>query len=188
MPDRIECGTYLVAAAMTGGEIVVNQANPLDMKSILQKLIETGCEVQGKRDKIYLRSKKGELFSSCLKTGPYPAFPTDLQSPFLALLTLAKGESTIEENIFESRFGVVNELRKMGADVHVIDNVAHIYGVEHLNGGKVIAKDLRGGAALVCACLAAEGCSTISGTEHIERGYANFAQKLRDLGAEIEKI
>lgn len=188
MPDRIECGTYLVATAMTGGEIEVIGADSLHMKTILQKLIEIGCEVYVKRDKIYVKAKKDSLFSSCLKTGPYPAFPTDLQSPFLALLTVAKGKSVVEENIFENRFNVVNELCKMGAKIQISEGTAYIQGVENLTGGVVTAPDLRGGAALVCAGLSAEGCTIIHGTEHIERGYNDIVKTLRGLGADIINI
>lgn len=187
IPDRIECGTYLVAAAATGGEIIIKNTESTHVESILEKLIETGCTVGVKRDKIYL--KAGEKLQALNKivTKPYPGFPTDLQSPFLTMLTLAKGRSSIEENIFENRFSFTNELNRMGADITIEDNHAIINGVKKLHGCKVTATDLRGGASLAIAGLMAEGETTIEGIEHIERGYANFFQALSSLGADIRK-
>ncbi len=187
IPDRIECGTYLVATAATGGEILIRNSEGNHIKSILEKLEETGCIVRVERDKIYLKSC--ERLSSLEKiiTSPYPGFPTDLQSPFLTMLTLAKGKSYVEENIFENRFAFTNELKKLGADIYVKDNYAIINGVDELKGCKISATDLRGGASLVIAGLMAQGETIIDGIEHIERGYANFSQNLRKLGADIRK-
>ncbi|MFV0518514.1 MAG: UDP-N-acetylglucosamine 1-carboxyvinyltransferase [Aminipila sp.] len=187
IPDRIESGTYLVAAAATGGEIVLNCTNSRHLESILEKLKETGCEVGVKQDKIYLKANKQ---IDCIKdiiTGPYPDFPTDLQSPFLAMLTTAKGKSSIKETIFENRFAFTKELEKMGANITVRDNCATVKGVEFLRGNRVTATDLRGGAALVIAGLMAHGETIIDDIEHIERGYADFSRTLRSLGADIRK-
>ncbi|WP_312653043.1 UDP-N-acetylglucosamine 1-carboxyvinyltransferase [Aminipila sp.] len=187
IPDRIECGTYLVAAAATGGEIVVKNAESLHLKSILEKLIETGCTVGVKRDRIYLKACEKLTALDKLITGPYPEFPTDLQSPFLTMLTLAEGKSYVEETIFENRFAFANELKRMGADLLVEDNHAFVTGVKELQGCRVAATDLRGGASLAIAGLMAQGETFIEGIEHIERGYADFSQTLRSLGADIRK-
>ncbi|QHI73049.1 UDP-N-acetylglucosamine 1-carboxyvinyltransferase [Aminipila terrae] len=187
IPDRIECGTYLVAAAATGGEITINNVKSQHLKSILEKLIETGCEVGVKRDKIYLKACSKLNALDRIITGPYPEFPTDLQSPFLTMLTLAEGKSYVEETIFENRFAFTNELRKMGADIQVENNRAFVTGVGTLQGCRVAATDLRGGASLAIAGLMAQGETIIEGVEHIERGYADFSQTLKSLGADIRK-
>ena len=187
IPDRIECGTYLTAVAATGGEIVLNNAESRHLKSILEKLRETGCTVGVKRDKIYLKACDKLRALDKIITGPYPEFPTDLQSPFLTMLTLADGISYVEETIFENRFAFTNELKKMGADIYIEDNHALITGVNKLHGCRVAATDLRGGASLAVAGLMAEGETVVEGIEHIERGYADFSQTLRGLGADIRK-
>ncbi|QAT43307.1 UDP-N-acetylglucosamine 1-carboxyvinyltransferase [Aminipila luticellarii] len=187
IPDRIECGTYLAAAAATGGELILHHAQSRHLKSILEKLIETGCEVGVKRDKIYFKAPAKLKAPSKIITGPYPEFPTDLQSPFLSMLTLAEGSSYVDETIFENRFAFTEELKRMGADISVEENHAFINGVKELKGCRLSATDLRGGASLVIAGLMAQGKTVIEGIEHIERGYADFSQTLRSLGADIRK-
>lgn len=187
IPDRIECGTYLVAAAATGGEILVRNAESEHLTSILQKLQETGCTVRQESDKIYVKACGRLKALDRLITGPYPRFPTDLQSPFVAMLTLAQGESFVEETIFENRFNFTTELVKLGADIRLKGDAAFVKGVQKLNGGIVQATDLRGGAALTLAGLMAEGTTIIENIEHIERGYENFPQALQSLGADIRK-
>ncbi|QIB70093.1 UDP-N-acetylglucosamine 1-carboxyvinyltransferase [Aminipila butyrica] len=187
IPDRIESGTYLAAAAATGGQITLQHAQAAHLESILQKLIETGCEIGVKEDKIYLKAPKRLKPLSRLVTGPYPAFPTDLQSPFLTMLTQAEGKSAVEETIFENRFAFTEELRKMGAQITVEGNRAAVEGIGGLQGCHIQATDLRGGASLVIAGLMAQGETILEGIEHIERGYADFSQTLRGLGADIRK-
>lgn len=188
IPDRIETGTYLAAAAATGGEILLHNAPPAYLKTILQKLIETGCTVGVKKDKIYVKAKSRLKAIESIETGPYPQFPTDLQSPFLSMLTTAKGKSCIAENIFEKRFALAEELKKLGADINITGRCAYINGVRELNGGVVNACDLRGGAALVIAGVMAEGETVVNGIEHIERGYEDLAGAFNSLGADIRKI
>lgn len=187
IPDRIESGTYLAAAAATGGEIVLNNVESSHIKIILEKLMETGCTVRVERDKIYFKACDKLKSLNKIITGPYPEFPTDLQSPFLTMLTLADGRSYVEETIFENRFAFINELKKMGADICIKDNHAIITGVKELQGTRVAATDLRGGASLAIAGLMAEGETIVEGIEHIERGYTDFSQTLRSLGANIRK-
>lgn len=184
--DRIEIGTYLVAAAITGGEVEIFGCNRENISVLLHKLSDITCKIQSKNDIIYLKS--GDRRNSFhIDTRPYPGFPTDLQAQMLALATVCYGTSTITENIFETRFKHVAELKKMGADILVKDRTAIVYGKPRLYGADVFAHDLRGGAALVLAGLAAEGETVVHDVRHIERGYYELDKKLRMLGGDILK-
>lgn len=188
MPDRIEAGTYLCAAAITNGKIKINNVNSLDLVKVLYKLKEIGC-------KIYINNNSIKLFapkiinSTNIETLPYPGFPTDMQPIFSTVLCKAKGISYIKENIFESRLEFCNELKKMGANIRKIDNnKVAIYGVNTLKGAKVEAKDLRGGASLIVAALASENTTTIENASNILRGYENIEKKLNSLGANVKVL
>lgn len=184
IPDRIEAGTFLLAAAVTGGEIAVRGAFAQNITPLLHKLRQNACILSVKNDIIYLKSgARRKPFS--LVTGPYPSFPTDLQAQTLVLAALSEGESVIRENVFENRFAVAGELSLMGADVKVYGNAAVVQGVKSLRGAAVSASDLRGGAALCLAGLAAEGETVVSNAGHVERGYAFFTEKLASLGADV---
>lgn len=183
IPDRMEAGTFAVAAAITGGDIVIENALLDHMRPVISKLRETGVTVV-EDDGLHI-SSSGRLSAVDIKTMPHPGFPTDMQQPFAAMLSIAEGTSVITENIYESRFRYVNELNRMGADIKVQGSTAVITGVERLTGAPVTATDLRAGAALICAGLAAEGETEIVGVEHIDRGYENVVGKLQALGADI---
>ncbi len=185
MPDRIESGTFLCLAAITGGNIRLQNANPIHVTPIINKLEEAGCEIQTKSNEIMIKAPK-KLKAVDIKTMPYPGFPTDMQSIFATTFCTAKGTSIIVENIFENRFKYVQELNKMGAKITVEGKSAIIRGVRRLYGASVKATDLRGGAALVVAGVAAKGMTVVGNIEYILRGYEKFDQKLRGLGADIE--
>ncbi len=186
--DRIEAGTFLIATAMCGGEIQLNCINAELLSSLLHKLRENGCKIRLKDDKILMCSQRRPSSVRSVETQPYPGFPTDLQAQMTALCCVCRGHSIITENLFETRYKYVPELKKMGADVTVIDRKAFVRGVEKLKGAEVVAYDLRGGAALVLAALAAEGRSEILNISHIDRGYSDFEYKLRSLGADIVRV
>jgi UDP-N-acetylglucosamine 1-carboxyvinyltransferase len=183
MPDRIEAGTYLVAGAMTHGDVTVENISPDILFSVVDKLKEIGVQVITGND--YIRVKGGELRGVDIKTLPFPGFPTDLQAPFLSLLSVAKGTSIITETIFENRFKHVDEMARMGAKIKVDGRTAVIRGVPKLTGAIVEAPDLRAGSALVLAALAAEGISEVEHVYHIDRGYDGLEDKLNSLGAKI---
>lgn len=186
--DRIAAATYLTAAAATNGRILIKKAQPNNMEAMFTALREMGCTVNVDKDRIYLQSN-GRLHSiPMLRTMPYPGFPTDIQSPFMTLASIADGTSVIVETIFENRFKNIEELKRMGADIQVDGRVAIIRGVEHLSGAKVNARDLRGGAALVIAGLCADGISRVSDIEYIDRGYENFENIITQLGGNIKRI
>ena len=187
VPDQIETGTLMIAAAATGGDVVISGAIPTHMEALSAKLLEMGVSVTSADDWIRVRSN-GTFRSVNVKTQGYPGFPTDLQQPLSALLTVSKGTSLVTETIFEARFRFLDELRKMGADVRVIESTAIITGVEKLVGARVNATDLRAGAAMVIAALMAEGTTEITGVGYILRGYERFDEKLRQLGAQVERI
>lgn len=187
VPDQIETGTLMIAAAATGGDVVISGAIPTHMEALSAKLLEMGVSVTSADDWIRVRSN-GNFRSVNVKTQGYPGFPTDLQQPLSALLTVARGTSIVTETMFESRFKFLDELGKMGADVRVIESTAIINGVERLVGARVNATDLRAGAAMVIAALMAEGTTEISGVSYILRGYERFDEKLRRLGAQVERI
>ena len=187
VPDQIETGTLMIAAAATGGDVTITGAIPTHMEALSAKLLEMGVHVTSEDDIIHVRSN-GSFRAVNVKTQGYPGFPTDLQQPLSALLTVANGTSIVTETIFESRFRFLDELRKMGANSRVIETTAIITGVDRLVGARVNATDLRAGASLVIAALMAEGVTEISGVEYIMRGYERFADKLRALGAHIEHL
>ena len=185
IPDRIEAGTYLLAAAITGGEIELKNCNAKNISSLLHKFCDNTCKINIKNDIIYLKSgteRKAFSFS----TGPYPCFPTDLQAPTTSLAAVSNGVSIITENVFEMRFRHVQELVKMGADITVKGKTAVVNGVKKLFGASVCANDLRGGAALVLAGLNAEGTTVVNDFFHVKRGYLDMDKKLVSLGADVK--
>lgn len=184
MSDRIEAGTLLCAGAITGGNICLNYKTPEHITPIINKLEEAGCQIKTDKGKVYLHAPK-KLKAVDIKTLPYPGFPTDMQSIFAGSLTTAKGTSMIIENIFENRYRYVAELKKMGAKITIEGKTAVIKGVRRLSGAKVKSTDLRGGACLVLAGLAARGTTTVTNIEYILRGYENLDEKLRKLGGKI---
>ena len=185
--DRIEAGTYLVAAAATGGSVEISNCNPEKISALLHKLCDNTCKITLNNDIIYLKS--GSIRKSFnIETLPYPGFPTDMQAQMVALAAVSSGISVIRENIFETRFRHVRELNRMGANIVVKDRVAIVSGVKELSGAKVTAHDLRGGAALVVAGLNARGVTIIEDVRHVERGYYKPEEKFRALGADFEKI
>ncbi len=185
--DRIEAGTYLVAAAATGGSVEISNCNPEKISALLHKLCDNTCKITLNNDIIYLKS--GSIRKSFnIETLPYPGFPTDMQAQMVALAAVSSGISVIRENIFETRFRHVRELNRMGANIVVKDRVAIVSGVKELSGAKVTAHDLRGGAALVVAGLNARGFTIIEDVRHVERGYYKPEEKFRALGADFEKI
>lgn len=188
IPDRIVAGTYLCAGAATNGSIVLKNALPHHMQSMINSLKDMGCRIYTERSKIIL-SPHGSLKPLAkVRTMPYPGFPTDIQSPFMALCSLANGTSMFVENIFENRFQHVEELIRMGADIEVDGRVAVVHGVKRLSGAKVVAKELRGGGALVIAALAADGESEIEGTVYIDRGYECIEKYLSRCGGDIKRV
>ncbi|MEY2681256.1 MAG: hypothetical protein RL661_1487 [Pseudomonadota bacterium] len=188
MPDRIEAGTYLVAAAMTGGKVKLKDVRSDIMDSVLQKLRESGAKVTTTEDTIELDMQGARPHSVSLRTAPYPAFPTDMQAQFMALNAIADGVGVITETIFENRFMHVQEMQRMGADITVESNTAIIRGKPVLNGAPVMATDLRASASLVLAALVAEGSTVVDRIYHIDRGYECIEEKLSQLGAEIRRI
>ncbi|MBQ3220009.1 MAG: UDP-N-acetylglucosamine 1-carboxyvinyltransferase [Clostridia bacterium] len=184
--DRIECGTYLIAAAITGGEIELSNCNAKNISSLIHKLCDNACKITLKNDIIHLKSGKIRK-SFGIETGPYPSFPTDLQAQTMSLATVSEGTSVITETVFETRYNHVPELIRMGANVSVKGRTAIVRGVKGLHGATVTAKDLRGGAALVLAGLSAEGKTTVTEIKHIERGYLDLDKKLNALGADVKK-
>ncbi len=184
MPDRIEAGSLLCMTAVTGGKIKLNNCRPEHIIPVLNKLEESGCLVDKKDNSVILVAPK-KLKAVDIKTMPYPGFPTDMQSVFGAMLTLSRGTSVIVENIFENRYKYMAELKKMGAKITIEGKTAIIKGVRRLSGAKVVSTDLRGGAALVTAALAAKGKTEVTDVEYILRGYERLDEKLRKLGANI---
>ena len=187
IPDQIEAGTFMFAAAATRGDVTVKNVIPKHLECLTSKLREIGCEVSEFDDAVRVVSK-GRLSHSTIKTLPYPGFPTDMQPQMAVLLALSEGTSTITESIFENRFKYVDELNRMGSDIKVEGNTAIINGIPALMGAQVTAPDLRAGAALVIAGLAADGITTVEDIGYILRGYEDFACKLRSLGGMIEEV
>ena len=188
IPDRIETGTFMLAAAITRGEVLLRNVVPDHIKSITAKLRECGVQIMDNDDGILVLGDRGELTATDIKTMPYPGFPTDIQSPFMAFLTTVKGSSIVKETVFENRFMHVAELNRMGANISVDGNTARVQGGKKLRGAEVIATDLRAGAAMVLAGMAAEGVTEVSRIYHIERGYAHFIEKCRAIGGEIRRV
>ena len=185
MPDRIETGTFLCLAGATGGNIELQNVNPIHVTPVIAKLEEAGCYIEKEKNKIKIQAPK-KLKAIDIKTMPYPGFPTDMQSVFGAMLTTAKGTSMIVENIFENRYKYTQDLNKMGAKITIEGKTAVIRGVRKLYGATVKASDLRGGAALVVAGIMAKGITVVENIDYILRGYENFEKKLREIGANIE--
>ncbi len=186
MPDRIEAGTFLIAAAITGGSVKLNNVCSEHISPILSKLTECGCEIITNNNSIYLNANK-KLKAVDIKTMPYPGFPTDLQPLFSTLLTLCKGTSIITENIFENRFKFMQEIKRMGAKATIEGKTMIIKGVKRLHPANVESTDLRGGASLVLAGLATKGITKVSKLEYLLRGYENFDKKLNSIGADITR-
>lgn len=186
IPDQIEAGTYMVAAAATRGNVLIKNVIPKHLESITAKLAKIGVNVEEYDDSVRI-SVDGPLVKTNIKTMPHPGFPTDMQPQISALLCLAEGTSIVTDDIFNNRFRYVDQLRRMGADISVDRTVAVIEGVGHFMGAPVTAPDLRAGAALIIAALAANGITEIEDIYHIERGYEEIEQKLRSLGADIVK-
>ena len=187
IPDQIEAGTFMVAAAATGGEVLIKNVIPKHLECISEKLRETGTVVQQYEDSVQVRCT-GNLKKVNIKTLPYPGFPTDMQPQMAALMCVANGTSVITEGIYDNRFKYADEMNKMGANIQVEGRVATIEGNRRLKGAAVKACDLRAGAAMVIAGLCAEGTTEISDCHYIERGYERFIDKLRDLGADIRLV
>lgn len=188
MPDRIETGTYLVAAAMTGGRIKLKDTNPKILEAVLVKLQEAGAEVQCGDDWISLNMHGKRPKAVNIRTAPYPGFPTDMQAQFLAMNAVAEGTGTVIETIFENRFMHVLEMQRMGAKVQIEGNTAIVTGIEQLKGAPVMATDLRASASLVLAALMAQGETLIDRIYHIDRGYECIEEKLQLLGAKIRRV
>lgn len=187
IPDRIEAGTYMIAAAMTGGDIVVENVLPEHQKPLIAKLREAGAVVEEDIDKVRVIGKN-PLKAVSIKTLPYPGFPTDMQAQMMAMMVIAEGRSKVTETVFENRFMHVVELNRMGAQISTEGRSAVIDGPCKLTGCDVRATDLRAGAAMILAGLVAEGTTRIGDLHHIDRGYENIVAKLKNLGADIERV
>lgn len=187
IPDQIEAGTYMAMAVATGGDITVRNVIPKHLESITAKLLEMGVDVEEYDD--YIRvCRSGPILHCNVKTMPHPGFPTDMQPQISTLLTMAEGTSIVTESVWDNRFRYMDELRRMGAEVQVDGKVAVIQGVDKLTAAPVKAVDLRAGAAMIVAALAAQGETEIEEIQHIERGYENIVEKLQALGAHIERV
>ncbi len=187
MPDRIETGTYLCAAAATGGEIRLTRTSTAYLDAVVDKLMDAGCDVVAERDAIRLKAPV-RLTAVNIRTSPYPAFPTDMQAQFMAINAVASGAAMIRETIFENRFMHAVELQRLGADIRIDGNTAVVQGVERLQGATVMATDLRASASLVIAGLVAEGETVIERIYHLDRGYERLEEKLAALGARVRRV
>nr|WP_255680396.1 UDP-N-acetylglucosamine 1-carboxyvinyltransferase [Azonexus sp. R2A61] len=187
MPDRIETGTYLCAAAVTGGDIRLTRTSAAYLDSVVDKLLDAGCEVGVERDAIRLQAPT-RVKAVSLRTAPYPAFPTDMQAQFMAMNCVADGVATIRETIFENRFMHVNELMRLGANIQIEGNNAVVRGVDRLQGATVMATDLRASASLIIAGLVAQGETLIDRIYHLDRGYERIEEKLAALGANVRRV
>lgn len=187
IPDRVETGTFMVAAAITGGDVTINRCLPSHLEAVTEKLRETGVDVEETDCSIRVWGD-GRVHGVNIRTHPYPGFATDMQAQFMALMSSAQGSSVITETVFENRFMHVHELLRMGADIKVIGTAAFVHGVPTLSGAPVMATDLRASASLVLAGLAAQGITTVSRVYHLDRGYESIERKLLGLGANIERV
>lgn len=187
IPDRIEAGTYMIAGAITGGDITIENVITEHVKSIIAKLTEAGVKIYEDQNKVRVVTED-PVQAIDVKTLPYPGFPTDLQAPMMALMCMAKGTSIVTETVFENRFMHVSELKRMGANIKIDARSAVVEGTEKLTGASVKATDLRAGAALILAGLCAEGKTEVSDIYHVDRGYVNIENKLKKLGAQIERV
>ena len=188
MPDRIEAGTFLVAAGVTGGELLLKNCPVEDMSAVVDKLRDAGMVIEETEEGVLARAGEGGLRCVDVSTRPHPGFPTDMQAQFMVLMCCAQGSGLVEENIFENRFMHVQELVRMGADIHVTGSSAMVRGGRRLTGAPVMASDLRAGAALVLAGLAAEGETRVQRIYHVDRGYEHLADKLSAVGARIRRV
>jgi UDP-N-acetylglucosamine 1-carboxyvinyltransferase len=187
MPDRIETGTYLCAAAVTGGTVRLTGTSSSYLDAVVDKLMDAGCEIVSERDAIRLVAP-ARLNSVSVRTAPYPAFPTDMQAQFMAINCVAGGAAIIRETIFENRFMHAVELQRLGADIRIDGNTAVVQGVARLEGATVMATDLRASASLVIAGLVAEGETVIERIYHLDRGYERLEEKLAALGASVRRL
>ena len=187
MPDRIETGTYLCAAAATGGSIRLMGTSTSYIDAVVDKLLDAGCEIEGERDAIRLTAPP-RLTSVSIRTAPYPAFPTDMQAQFMAINCVAEGTAVIRETIFENRFMHAVELQRLGAEIRIDGNTAVVTGVDRLEGASVMATDLRASAGLIIAGLVADGETVVDRIYHLDRGYEKLGDKLRQLGARVSRI
>lgn len=187
IPDRIEAGTFMIASAITKGDLLLKNIESEHILPVISKLKEMGCNINIDKNNLRILSKKKISAVESVQTSPYPGFPTDMQAQMMSLLSLAKGTSVVTETVFENRFKHAEELIRMGANIKTVGKVAVVKGVDNFTGAKVSAKDLRGGAALILAGLAAEGITEVENTYHIERGYDCIEEKLRKVGASIKK-
>ena len=188
MPDRVEVGTYLTAVAMTGGNVKIKSAKPQYLTSVISKLELCGAKIETGEDWVEISMNEQKPKATSLTTGPYPSFPTDMQAQFVSLNAIAQGNSTVTETVFENRFMHVQEIARMGGNITLKGNTAVIEGIDVLKGAPVMATDLRASASLVLAGLVAEGSTTIDRIYHIDRGYERIEEKLKMLGADIERI
>ncbi|WP_455476871.1 UDP-N-acetylglucosamine 1-carboxyvinyltransferase [Bartonella sp. B41] len=188
--DRIEAGTYAMAVAMTGGDVLLKNANHNHLTKVLEILKKTGLDITIKPEGIHVKrnQRKTKIMSVDIKTGPYPAFPTDLQAQFMALMTRAQGTAHITETIFENRFMHVQELTRLGANIKLKGQTATVYGTEYLQGAQVMATDLRASVSLVIAALVAKGTTTVSRVYHLDRGFERLEEKLAQCGAIIKRV
>ncbi len=187
LPDRIETGTFLVAAAMTGGRITTVRSRPETLQAVLALLEEAGASIETQDDRIMLDMQGRRPRAVSFSTAPHPGFPTDMQAQFMAMNCIADGVGTVDETIFENRFMHVQELQRLGADIRVEGHIATVHGIERLSGAPVMATDLRASASLILAGLVADGETTIDRIYHLDRGYENIEEKLRGLGARIRR-
>ena len=189
IPDRIETGTFIVAAAITGGEIEIKRCNPEHLRAVIEKLGEAGVEIEElNQSTLAVKSSSSGLRASNVTTQPHPQFPTDMQAQYMALMTQAEGDSVIRETIFENRFMHASELMRLGANISISGNEATVHGKTPLTGARILASDLRASASLVLAALCARGETLIDRVYHIDRGYESIVKKLGSLGADIERI
>ena len=188
IPDRVETATYLTAVAMTGGSIKIKRTRPDSVDSVLNKLREAGAVIESGEDWVSLKMEKNRPKATSLSTGPYPSFPTDMQAQFIALNSIARGTATVTENVFDNRFMHVQEIARMGGKISLKGNTAIIEGIKSLVGAPVMATDLRASASLVLAGLVAKGTTQIDRIYHLDRGYERIEEKLRILGADIERV
>ena len=187
MPDRIETGTYLCAAAATGGQVRLTGTSSCYLDAVIDKLMDAGCEVSTERDAIRLMAPR-RLQAVSLRTAPYPAFPTDMQAQFMAINCVAEGTAVIRETIFENRYMHAVELARLGADIRIDGNTAVVRGVDRLEGATVMATDLRASASLVIAGLVAQGETLVDRIYHLDRGYEHLDAKLDRLGARVRRV
>ncbi|MBS1798043.1 MAG: UDP-N-acetylglucosamine 1-carboxyvinyltransferase [Acidobacteria bacterium] len=189
IPDRIETGTFIVAAAITGGELEIKNCNPKHLSAVIEKLRAAGVEIEELNPTtLHVKCRPDGLTAKDVTTEPHPLFPTDMQAQYMALMTQAEGVSTITETIFENRFMHASELIRMGAKIEIAGNTAHVHGKTRLSGAPVLASDLRASASLVLAGLAADGETLIDRVYHIDRGYENIVKKLEKVGADIRRL